>query len=50
MRELLIRHGLQPENWRLLSETATEVIVVSRRSGRRKVLDKKGKTNGKRIK
>ena len=47
---LLRKYGLSPENWIVFSESSSDLVVLSKRSRRRKVLDKKGKTDGKRSK
>lgn len=40
-KELISKNGLDPENWRVIFESKTTLEIVSRRSGRRRVLNKK---------
>lgn len=37
---LMSKHNLVPENWLVIAESKTDLEVVSRRSGRRRVLEK----------
>lgn len=37
---LMSKHGLVPNNWMVLSESKTDLTVISRNSGQRRVLMK----------
>lgn len=42
-KELISKHGLEPDRWRVIFESKTTLEVVSIRSGQRRVLEKKVK-------
>lgn len=40
-RKLIIENKLQPDNWQVMNENKKELEIRSRRSGRRRILEKK---------
>lgn len=42
-KELISKHRLDPDNWRVIFESKTTLEIISNRSGRRRVLEKKVK-------
>lgn len=44
-KELIIANKLQPDNWQVISENKAELEIRSRRSGRRRILEKNNKKN-----
>lgn len=39
-KELMSKHNLVVDNWMVLSESKTDITLISRRSGQRRVLEK----------
>lgn len=39
-KELMTKRGLIPDNWMIVSESKTELEVISKRSGKRRTLEK----------
>lgn len=40
-KELIASYGLSPDNWSVVYESKTDLEIISKRSGMRKVLEKK---------
>lgn len=39
-KEIISKHGLIPNNWNVIFESKTDLEIVSRRSGQKRVLSK----------
>ena len=39
-KELMAKNNLIPDNWAVVSESKTELVVISRRSGAKRTLSK----------
>lgn len=39
-KELMTKHGLIADNWMVVAESKTELEVISKRSGKRRTLEK----------
>ena len=39
-KELIANNGLVPQNWMVLEENREQLVIISRRSGRRRELEK----------
>ena len=37
-KELMVKHGLVPDNWRVISESNTELILINTRGRRRTII------------